>query len=101
MAKLYKMVAVNGDMGPNGMANTAKVIQLSANQVKLAREWIDCQNTFQQEFPALIKDQMTSGKLNPKLTELLNNDQTLTTKMFDLGIFAHKYDARTSWTIVV
>jgi hypothetical protein len=100
MAKVYKMVAVSGDMSSNGMSDTAAVITLTAKQLKIAKEFLAFQKHFQQEFPALFKEQIQSGKLNSKLTELANTDQTLTNKMFDFGIFTTKYDARTSWDIV-
>jgi hypothetical protein len=100
MTKTYKMAAVSGDMSSTGMGTTNKVITLSSKQYKIAQEWIEFQNTFQEQFPILFKEQIQSGKLNDELTNLSIKDQELTNKMFDLDIFCHKYDARTSWKIV-
>jgi hypothetical protein len=99
MAKTFKLVAVSGDMSANGMGNTNKVITLTQSQAKVAQQWIDLQNRFTQRFPSLLKQQIESGVLNEELTELTKKDTELTGKMFDAGIFQHKWDARTSWTI--
>lgn len=88
----YRIIAYGGDMSAQGMGNEASIKAVDAEHVK----YVDTYMELQEEHSD--RSMLEEGFLvSDEGMELWKKLDIAVQKLFALGIFAIKYDARSSW----
>ena len=90
--KLY-LVAVSGDCSAHGMGDIAEVIPVDSKHNKIIKQFLMAQ----QEQDIELRYWKPKTELNPKY---IDNYYKCCDKLQDVGIFEHKYHARTHWELM-
>ena len=90
--KLY-LVAVSGDCSAQGMGDIAEVIPVDSKHNKIIKQFLMAQ----QEQDIELRYWKPKTELNPKY---IDNYYKCCDKLQDVGIFEHKYHARTHWELM-
>ena len=90
--KLY-LVAVSGDCSAQGISNTAEVIPVDSKHNKIIKQFLMAK--YEQDIELRYSKPKT--ELNPKY---IDNYYKCCDKLQDVGIFEHKYHARTHWELM-
>ena len=90
--KLY-LVAVSGDCSAQGMGDIAEVIPVDSKHNKIIKQFLMAQ----QEQDIELRYWKPKTEFNPKY---IDNYYKCFDKLKDVGIFEHKYHARTHWELM-
>ena len=90
--KLY-LVAVSGDCSAQGISNTAEVIPVDSKHNKIIKQFLMAK--YEQDIE--LRYWKPKTELNPKY---IDNYYKCCDKLQDVGIFEHKYHARTHWELM-
>ena len=90
--KLY-LVAVSGDCSAHGMGDIAEVIPVDSKHNKIIKQFLMAK--YEQDIE--LRYWKPKTELNPKY---IDNYYKCCDKLQDVGIFEHKYHARTHWELM-
>lgn len=84
----YQLRAISGDCGPHGMSAKADIIKLDGTQFAQALDYINAQTIW-----------LNLDIDHPEFGAAARSFNDIQLSMLDMGIFEHKWHARTTWIL--